>query len=354
MKRIVISCDGTWNRADAKRQTNAQKLACAVEPADADGVAQILCQVDGVGTGRGTGRVSRTIDRALGGALGLGLMQNIADAYRFLAFNYSPGDEIFIFGYSRGAFTARSLVGLIRNCGVLRRDALHKLCDALRLYRSRKDHPDSGKSEAFRAKYAVEDRTPIAYIGVWDTVGSLGIPKHLVLASLFNRGLAFHDTDLSGCVRAARHAVAIDERRRTYEPTLWSNLDTRNEGRDGTPYRQIWFPGDHGGVGGGADSDLLSNDALFWVAEGAQEAGLALAAASVEDWASARNCGAPLPGEPDLFNRVVAFGFRDREGPKAPGALSEAAVKRWLILPSWRPGALGKVAHLLENRETSS
>ena len=94
-------------------------------------VPQIVCHLDGVGTGQGTGRVSRALDRALGGAFGQGLMASVAAAYRFLVFTWAPGDEIQLFGFSRGAYTARSLAGLIRNVGILPRRAAAQTASAI-------------------------------------------------------------------------------------------------------------------------------------------------------------------------------------------------------------------------------
>ena len=263
MKRIIIACDGTWNRLDAEHPTNVAKLARAVLPVAPDGAAQVTCHLDGVGSGRGTGWLARATDRALGGLLGLGLLANIADAYRFLVFAYAPGDEIYLFGFSRGAFTARSLAGLIRNCGILERAHAGAIPEALALYRARSAEtgPDSDAACAFRARHAAHVTTGgaeigwraarglpagtplgLAYLGVWDTVGALGVPGHLRLAALANRGLAFHDTALSRGVRAARHAVAIDERRRTFPPTLWDNLAVLNAGTGRRPTSSAGSP----------------------------------------------------------------------------------------------------------------
>jgi uncharacterized protein (DUF2235 family) len=349
MKRIVISCDGTWSRADARCPTNALKIASAVAPMAADGTVQVVSHVEGVGTGRGTGALARAIDTVLGGALGLGLMRNIIEAYRFLIFNYVPGDQIFLFGFSRGAYTARSLAGLIRNCGILARSSLVFLPRALEIYRSRTpgDHPDGPLAECFRKLHAVEDRTPIAFLGVWDTVGSLGIPEHFWWAARANRELAFHDTALSSSVRSARHAVAIDERRRTYAPGLWSNLERRNAGLPDAPYRQVWFPGDHRGVGGGGDSSFLSNGALAWVADGAERAGLALLDAPRTEWEKGCDCLAPVLAESRLIDRLSAMGYLDREGPDSPEHLAPSARERWRRDVAWRPGALRRIADKL-------
>ena len=249
MKRFVIASDGTWNRLDAPRPTNVAKLVQAVLPSDAKGVPQIVLHLDGVGAGRGTGAVAQRIDRVLGGAFGWGLNERIAEAYTFLVLNYAPGDEIFIFGYSRGAYTARSLAGMIRNCGILERRHAGRVADAMALYRLTgiPKKPDDDASLTFRAEFAAHVTTganelawrkehgyaepvtpPVAlgaqYIGVWDTVGALGIPEGLTVSRLLNRRYMFHDTNLSKSVRAARHAVAIDERRSTFPATPWTNL----------------------------------------------------------------------------------------------------------------------------------
>ena len=169
-------------------------------PAAPDGTVQIACHLDGVGTGRGTGRLAQALDRAIGGALGGGLLATLAEAYRFLIFAYAPGDEIHLFGYSRGAYTARSLAGLVRNCGILERRHAGAIPAALALYRARSPEtgPDSEAALAFRARHAAHVTVGrreaawraerglsagralrIAYIGVWDTVGALGLPTQL-------------------------------------------------------------------------------------------------------------------------------------------------------------------------------
>mgnify|MGYP000958540117 CR=1 FL=1 len=232
MKRIVICCDGTWKRLDERFPTNVVRLAQGVLPQAQDGAAQVVFHLDGVGTGRGTGRLARGLDRALGGVFGQGLMATVEAAYRFLVFNHAPGDAIYLFGFSRGAYTARSLAGLIRNCGILARDQAVAIPQALALYqgRSQDSHPDSEAACAFRARHGQPvwtspadaawrrlhlgeegTRLDLAYVGVWDTVGALGVPHYLRLADLINRPLRFHDTQLSKGVAAARHAVAIDE-----------------------------------------------------------------------------------------------------------------------------------------------
>ena len=297
MKRIVLLCDGTWNAAEASDPTNVVRLGQALAPVGADDLVQIPIYIEGVGTGRrGVTALSRATDRALGGVLGLGLMENVTEAYRHLVFLYEPGDEVFVFGFSRGAFTARSLVGLIRFTGLLARADLHLLPEAVSRYSERRietadrrqrrnaewralnsphimtDPDDSDIYAEFGADEAV--LFDVAYLGVWDTVGALGVPGYFTAAPMLNRKYAFHDTALTPMVRSARHAVAIDERRRAFRPTLWSNLDELNLGHATLPYRQQHFAGDHGSVGGGGDITALSAIALDWMMEGAGVMGL--------------------------------------------------------------------------------
>lgn len=351
MKRIVIACDGTWNRAEAPRPTNVVKVAQAVLPQAPDGAAQLTLHLDGVGAGRGASALGRGVDRALGGAFGLGLMAVLGDAYRALVFNHAPGDAIFLFGYSRGAFLARSLAGLIRTAGVVERDAVAAVPEALELYRRRGPGaaPKDAAAQAFRMRHSGGATPPqIAYLGVWDTVGALGVPGHLRIAALANRGLRFHDTVLSRHVRAARHAVAVDERRRAFPPTLWDNLATLNGGGADGPYQQRWFPGDHGSVGGGGSSAQLSDDAALWVIEGAQAAGLAFDPEALDRLAAGRDCRGPLvAARPGLLGALLGYNRADRIGPAAMAELAPATVARWRADPAYRPQALARVAAAL-------
>jgi uncharacterized protein (DUF2235 family) len=303
----------------------------------------------------------------MGGAFGSGLTETIEEAYRFLVFTYAPGDEVHLFGFSRGAFTARSLAGMIRNCGILERAQAAAIPEALALYRARsaKAGPDSPRALAFRAAHAAPVTTGateaawraarglpagvplrLAYLGVWDTVGALGVPGYLGAAAWLNRGLRFHDTALSWTVAAARHAVAIDERRRTFPPTLWENLRALNGGDDG-PFAQRWFPGDHGSVGGGAPVTALSDEALVWVAEGAEASGLALDPDAVADWRAGRDALGPLASAKSLLRRLLTLDSADRAGPTRLGELADAAVRRWRGDPGYRPAPLRGLAELL-------
>ncbi|PWJ19395.1 T6SS phospholipase effector Tle1-like catalytic domain-containing protein [Jannaschia seohaensis] len=171
-------------------------------------------------------------------------------------------------------------------------------------------------------------------MGVWDTVGALGVPGHFTAAPLFNRHFMFHDTDLSEMVRAARHAVSVDERRKSFRPTLWTNLDALNDAREGRPYRQAWFAGDHGSVGGGGEITALSSIALRWVLEGAAAAGLEFDEILLE--AIARECDPTGPlfnADPPRGGPVAAL-MRQFGAARAPVTRLEdvhAAVRtRWV------------------------
>jgi uncharacterized protein (DUF2235 family) len=211
-KRLVVCFDGTWNTADNKgNPTNVTRLARAIPPIAADGVAQLVYYDSGVGTG--------LWDRWIGGMAGAGIGSKIKDAYLFLAQNYNPGDEVYIFGFSRGAFAARSLSGFVGLCGgLLRRDELHQLDSAWRTY----ELPQA-KRNMFKHHELIErsvQKVMIECIGVWDTVGALGIP--LGLRNFRSARYRFHNAQLSRQVRRAFQALAIDEKRGPFKPTLWS------------------------------------------------------------------------------------------------------------------------------------
>lgn len=290
MKRIVICCDGTWNSPDRTDAgvpvaTNVVKLA-EVLPSEANGVKQRVYYDAGVGTAGS--RVRRLFD----GATGSGLSENIRQAYRFLTVNYQPGDQLYFFGFSRGAFTVRSLCGLIRNSGILRLDAIDRVDDAFALYRSgaATAHPNAREALLFRRTWAVEDITAPHFIGVWDTVGALGNP--LRLNGWFARRQRFHDTDLSSTVRRAYQALAIDEQRRHFPATLWHQPKPVPD----QVLEQVWFAGVHSNVGGGYPVTGLSDLALDWMIGRARDAGLEFDA---------------LETGPDLLERPQ----RSRKGP---------------------------------------
>ena len=189
MKRIVICADGTWNRPEQNlakdAPTNVLKLARAIKP-EHDGVEQVVFYDWGVGS---------DVDPVAGGLFGAGIDKNIQDAYRFIVQNFESGDELYFFGFSRGAYTVRSLAGFIRNCGILRRTHAQLIHSAFELYRDRGKHPDSVTARRFRKRCGCGHQPRIRFIGAWDTVGALGVPVSVL--GFLNENHLFHDTELS-------------------------------------------------------------------------------------------------------------------------------------------------------------
>ena len=264
-KRLIVCSDGTWNRPEKDHTkdvpTNVLKMARAIKPAGSDGIPQQVFYDWGIGSYH---------DKVSGGSTGKGLDKNIMDGYRYIVQNYSPGDEIFLFGFSRGAYTIRSLCGMINNCGILKRpDA--KLIELAFTYYKRSSHPYAPKGEQsakFRSQYSHRSRK-IHFVGVWDTVGAMGIP--LSFLGFLDDKDEFYDTEIGSNVSTARHALAIDELRTDFVPTIWKP-------KPGVDIRQVWFCGAHSDVGGGYPRDpngaSLSDIPLDWLIRQAQESGL--------------------------------------------------------------------------------
>ncbi|MEV5650054.1 DUF2235 domain-containing protein [Nocardia sp. NPDC052254] len=312
MKRLVVCCDGTWGSESNPTVSNVVKIAESVRSSattdSGEHVGQRVFYVDGPGS-RGY-----LADRLLGGAFGLGLDANLSTMYWQLALNWEPGDEIYIFGFSRGAYTARSLVGMINRLGLLTADAMvdRAYPRAQRIYRQRKldpDGPDRPEWVEFREQHCVYP-VPITFVGVFDTVGALGVPL------LTSRRYRFHDVRLSPNVRYARQALAIDERRRMYAPCLWEITDEPEGGPQGADrVRQVWFEGVHTDIGGGYGDSRLSDITLRWMVDQARVAGLSFDGDRIEQLlAGSDRASAAEPGEPvqphdslTLFYRVLNF-----------------------------------------------
>ncbi|WP_195759947.1 DUF2235 domain-containing protein [Paracoccus sp. S-4012] len=381
MKRIVILCDGTWNRSDSLHPTNVIRFAQAMLGEAPDGTAQVPVYIAGVGTGRG---IARRLDSLIGGAFGKGLFANLVEAYQHLVFMYEPGDEIHILGFSRGAYTARSLAGLLRSTGIVERRFLHRVPEALSRYRTLNDpatHPSSEDSHRFRLELSPRIATStkeiawrrenghgdaklltVSYLGVWDTVGALGVPVGLpLIRNLAARRYRFHDASLSSMVKSARHAVALDETRPAFQPTLWDNVDelNRESAPSGSPepYQQKWFAGDHGSVGGGGDVHALSSIGLAWIIEGAQDAGLVFDDAELQAIRNEQEVMGPLRNTTtpaSLLSRVMRLRAKDRVGPATPRELHPSVIRRWQAeaesrgFQPYRPGSLRRIAAALD------
>ena len=331
---------------------------------------QLIHYDEGVGTG--------DLEQLRGGMFGYGLMDNVREAYRFLVFNYDPGDEIYVFGFSRGAFSARTFIGFIRHVGPLHRLHAGRVDQAIELYKDRLEGKD-GSADAmrrFRSMYsdkvcigqADEDwrcsnmpgyeassapQMTISYLGVWDTVEAMGVPDIIPGSDWFNREYDYHDASLDAFVENARHAVAIDERRKLFPVVLFDDVDDLNRAKgfksshDDAPYQERWFPGVHGSVGGGGDIRGLSDDALMWVLAGAKKAGLKLdTARGTRIHGLKPDPLAPLVNEADPEFSATGLIRGDRKGPKHLWQLSRSAVRRWRTASAKLGGKLYRPATL--------
>lgn len=268
MKRIIVCADGTWNLRDQvdkesgkRRPTNVTKLARAVLPRAKDGTDQVVFYHDGVGTQGG-------MDKLTGGAFGAGIEDNIRTLYRFIAYTYVPGDELYLFGFSRGAFTVRSLVGFLGLVGLLQKDDDYYLPELYACYERGQRPGSAAWTKAFHNVKDHQPAPPIRMVGVWDTVGALGAPG--LLGQMFNGNkYQYHAIGLTPEVANAYQALSIDERRKAFLPSLWQ----RPAGWAGDLI-QAWFSGVHSNVGGGYRPDGLANEALHWMIEQAETLGL--------------------------------------------------------------------------------
>ncbi|KAJ9116316.1 hypothetical protein QFC22_004756 [Naganishia vaughanmartiniae] len=279
-KRLIICCDGTWQNATALptqksaggAPSNVAKLsrllAGAGTPNDKSGddAGTEYQQVVYYDAGVGSDNVGMW-DKLVQGGSGLGLLEKVIEAYNFLVLNYTPGDKLFFFGFSRGAFTARSCAGLVWEIGILRPSCISEF---LRLYSA---YVDSDKFstpfamtkewkqfvESKKGKHVVPGygsyKVPVDVIGVWDTVGALGVPDVGHFLKIDNSNLRkqykFHDVELNPGVKHAFQALALDDQRAPFHPSVWKASSTKNPTLD---LQQTWFAGVHMNVGGGSDT----------------------------------------------------------------------------------------------------
>lgn len=282
-KNIVICSDGTGNSAIKGRGTNVFKLFEAI---DLNGhktrpelTPQVALYDDGVGT-----EDFKPL-KIFAGATGFGLSRNVKQLYKELVRIYDPGDRIFLFGFSRGAFTVRTLVGLIAACGILDVRKLQTAADldaavneTYRVYRKSyrtalaklfRGEPDTSVITRYRAEHCLSCEVPITFMGVWDTVDAVGLPFHLsdVINMVFYR-FKFRDHKLSKLVKHACHALAIDDERHSFHPILWEEGE-----EDAGRIEQVWFAGAHSNVGGGYPKQGMSLVALEWMMRKAERTG---------------------------------------------------------------------------------
>ncbi|KAF2635333.1 hypothetical protein P280DRAFT_553854 [Massarina eburnea CBS 473.64] len=301
-RRLVICCDGTWQSSVSSEDnvpSNVTKLCRVIARIGTDSKDpqkkwhQLVYYDSGVGTGDLAGH-----EKKRQGGTGAGLAENVIEAYNFIVLNYQPGDEIFCFGFSRGAYTARAVAGLVSDIGVIRPIDMQLFPQIYRAYMSNneglpfretqawKDFVDGkmskrgtelsklGEIEGSKNRAESWEITPhhnlvaadatrkVKVVGVWDTVGSLGIPD---VAFFNNSGMrtqyGFHNVRLNENIEHAFHALALDERRKAFRPTLWyipKDLPATltKEGTAIPELKQVWFPGVHINCGGGSDDAI--------------------------------------------------------------------------------------------------
>lgn len=346
MKRIVICGDGTWNERDrldektgTRRPTNVTKTARAVLPRDANGISQVVYYHAGVGTGG-------PLDSLTGGAFGHGMEHNIREMYRFIAYNHEPGDELYLFGFSRGAYTVRSLAGFLHFAGLVTKDEDYYVPELFDCYTAAQGRPLGPDVPGWKRLFSeprrkgpgtrLQDRRAgspkVRLLGVWDTVGSLGPPGAVgQLARRLNPGRhGFHRVELTPTVEVAAHALAIDEQREPFLPTMFSAT-----GWPGTLH-QCWFAGVHTDVGGGYDYDDHANHALHWMLGHAEALGLALDHRYLGAFSS--RPAEPLHDSMSAMYRLL--GPRQRpigEAPEGRETVHESVHARLQAVPGWRP-----------------
>jgi hypothetical protein len=335
MRHLIVCCDGTW-QTPADR-TNVDRLAHALSDSDLSGDQQECQYFSGVGVG------GPPWARLAGGIAGTGLSEKVMEAYLWTALHYRQGDRISLFGFSRGAYTVRSVSGMISACGLLDlSDATEAEAQRLveRVYRRKyragnAATPDWRHGLRFRFDSDDKGEIPIRFVGVWDTVGALGIPTNIALANLIDSPARyrFHDVTLNPFIPYGRQAVALDEFRGPFTAALWSDPA---EGQD---IRQVWFPGDHSDVGGGHPATGLSDGALLWMMREATDAvGLAFDKNTTDDIhpdpLDVMGEGSTLPGPAAwiadaLFQpRPRAVPLIDPEDPADPSIHESAYVRQ--------------------------
>ncbi|HET8773911.1 MAG TPA: DUF2235 domain-containing protein [Thermoanaerobaculia bacterium] len=296
-KRLILCLDGTWNsgfeevqRRDGHtvmKPTNPLKICRAVKPFDeATGTAQVTYYDLGVGAlaeypGRAN-RLLQKLDRILGGAWGAGFEGNVEDALNFLAYNHEQGDDVYVFGFSRGAAQARAVTQFLDwNGGLPEKSDAYYLPRLFRLYvttqaregASQELIAENNEKRRQEGRPLIQPFRPVRvrYLGVWDTVMALGSRLDATGEHTSVTGRTFYaGTAPARCVEHARQALAIDEKRFDFRPEIWKDPGASQS------MEQRWFAGVHSNVGGSYGDDGLANVALHWIADGAKAADLCI------------------------------------------------------------------------------
>lgn len=257
----MLCFDGTWNRPDDADEKDSQETNVRLFYNQLVNQSQAISASDQQTAYYDEGVGCHWYDRIRGGISGFGLTKNILEGYFHLCRSYQPGDRIVLVGFSRGAFTARSLAGLVYSCGLISKPQLSEntIDAAWQIYKN----AEKPERQAYKLK---NSQCSIEMIGAWDTVGSLGIPLGL-LKKISDKLVQFHDTRLNREVKAAYHAIAIDEQRSAFDPTLWEDTTLY----PGQVIEQVWFAGVHGDIGGGYQERHHSNISLAWMINKAKQ-----------------------------------------------------------------------------------
>ncbi|KAF3916479.1 hypothetical protein ABW20_dc0100493 [Dactylellina cionopaga] len=301
IKRLICCCDGTWKSSDQgppSIPSNVTRFARSLDCVDRHTTPGIeIQQIVFYQSGLGSGELTR-LQWLAAGSVGFGLDSAVREAYAFLAANYQdayeeqPADEIYLFGFSRGAYTVRALAAFVSEIGLLTKRGMD---DFALIYQEYKKGPDSFKAFTQRRIDANIDGIPwetqrnitIKIIGVFDTVGSVGFPDSWLTRTLgLNASFGFYDTKLSPAVENAFQVLALDERRSNFQPTLWF-LDSPPPGESSCKMKlprtntlpdrpcptvdinlqQVWMPGAHSSVGGGYSDHELADISLAWMVD---------------------------------------------------------------------------------------
>jgi uncharacterized protein (DUF2235 family) len=274
-KRIVVCCDGTGQKLDVQ-YSNVVRLFSLLDrpkPGEQGPAEQVAWYHPGVGTLPQSGALTwawRRLTLLAGSVAGYGLLDIVARAYRFVMDHYEKGAALYLFGFSRGAFAARVLAGVLHRVGVLRPGEKDLVPYALELCKAHDTHLAPKKREEarrvvkdFRDIFCWPERVNIQFLGLWDTVKAFG--------TLWPQSLPH--TRHNPAVRTVRHALSLDERRRSFKPTLWGGLEATVEAPalhyDERPQdvKEVWFAGSHSDVGGGYPKDEcgLALASLRWM-----------------------------------------------------------------------------------------
>lgn len=283
-KNIVVCCDGTGNDFSGQ-PTNVAKLFAALDRSDP--TAQVAFYDPGVGTDTEPGAqnvFARSYRKITGLAFGRGVFRNVIDGYGFLMENYERGDRVYLFGFSRGAYTARALAGMLHKIGLLERGATSLLPYALRLFRTfprRRKKQDEHWEEVRRFRESFTRPCRTHFVGAWDTVNSIGawgtVKSLRPLRTIgLQGGTRLNYTASNPGIRHGRHAVSIDEKRSHFRTNLWNQVHSDD-------HQEVWFAGVHSDVGGGYAETGLSDVALRWMLDAASRFQLLLKDDAFED-----------------------------------------------------------------------